>query len=439
VLLSSLFIIFLLIAINALYVAAEFAAVSVRHSQVRQLASEGHSKAKRLLPWIEDSRRLDHYIATCQIGITLSSLVLGAFGQATLAAQIIPFFKNWGSFQDVAAHTAAAITVLIALTTLQVVLGELVPKSLALQFSTQTALLTYTPMRWSLKLYAWFIKILNGSGMLILHLLGIPYSSHRHIHSPEEIEMLISESRDGGLLEPGEQRRLHRALELGLKTTHQLMIPRRFIAAIDVNKPAEQILQEVAASPYSHLPVYRNSIDNVIGILHTKEVVLQYIGRGAIDPVENIIHSILYVPENLSAESLLTLMRQEHRHQAIVVDEFGGTEGFVTIEDVLTEMLGEVADEFTIDLPQPEMLPDGRIRLPGFMRLEEAKEWTGVPWQGEVDTVNGYIIEVLGRVPKVGERLVIGGVDIEIEQVKNRAIVSVLATPVCSSEANSRG
>jgi len=194
----------------------------------------------------------------------------------------------------------------------------------------------------------------------------------------------------------------------------------------------------VAASPYSHLPVYRNSIDNVIGILHTKEVVLQYIGRGAIDPVENIIHSILYVPENLSAESLLTLMRHEHRHQAIVVDEFGGTEGFVTIEDVLTEMLGEVADEFTIDMPQPEILPDGRIRLPGLMRLEEAKEWTGVPWQGEVDTVNGYITEVLGRVPEVGERLVIGGVDIEIEQVKNRAIVSVLATPLSSSEANSR-
>jgi len=294
-------------------------------------------------------------------------------------------------------------------------------------------------MRWSLKLFAWFIKVLNGSGMLILKLLGIPSSSNRHIHSPEEIEMLIAESRDGGLLEPDEQRRLHRTLELGLKTTRQLMVPRRFIAAIDVNKPAEQILQEVAASPYSHLPVYRNSIDNVIGILHTKEVVLQYLGRGAIDPVESIIHPILYVPENLSAESLLSLMRQKHQHQAIVVDEFGGTEGFVTIEDVLTEMLGEVADEFTIDMPQPEILPDGRIRLPGLMRLEEAKEWTGVPWQGEVDTVNGYITEVLGRVPEVGERLVIGGVDIEIEQVKNRAIISVLATPVCSSETNNRG
>jgi len=288
-------------------------------------------------------------------------------------------------------------------------------------------------------LSTWFIKILNGSGMLILKLLGIPSSSHRHIHSPEEIQMLIAESRDGGVLEPDEQRRLHRALELGLKTTHQLMVPRRFIAAIDVNKPAEQILQEVAASPYSHLPVYRNSLDNVIGILHTKEVVLEYLARGAIDPVENIIHPILYVPENLSAEGLLKLMRQEHRHQAIVVDEFGGTEGFVTIEDVLIEMLGEVADEFTIDVPQPEILPDGRIRLPGLMRLEEAKEWTGLAWQGEVGTLNGFIIETLGRVPDVGERLVVGGLALEIEQVEQRIIVSVLATPRGSSEEKCLG
>ena len=436
---STWFIILLLIAINALYVAAEFAAVSVRHSQMRQLAGEGHSLATRLLPWIEDSRRLDHYIAACQIGITLSSLVLGAYGQATLATQAAPLFERWGGLQNVATHSTSAVTVLILLTTLQVIFGELVPKSLALQYSTQSALLTFVPMRWSLRLFSWFISVLNGSGMLILKLLGVPHSGHRHIHSPEEIEMLIAESRDGGLLEPYEHRRLQRALKLGMRPIHQLMVSRRFMAAIDINSTVDQILQEVANSPFSHLPVYRDSIDNVIGIVHTKDAVLHYIEKGGIGSLEAIMRPVLYVPENLMAESVLTLMRKERRHQAIVIDEFGGTEGLVTLEDVLKEMLGEVADEFKVDMPQPEMLPDGRVRLPGIMRLDDAMEWTGAAWQGEADTVGGYITEVLGRVPEVGERLVVGGVDLEIEQVEHQTVVSVLATPVAPSEENSRG
>jgi CBS domain containing-hemolysin-like protein len=436
---STWFIILLLIAINALYVAAEFAAVSVRHSKVRQLAEKGHSLASRLLPWIEDSRRLDHYIAACQIGITLSSLVLGAYGQATLAAQITPLFERWGGFQDVGAHSASAVAVLLALTALQVILGELVPKSLALQYSTRSALLTFVPMRWSLSLFSWFIAVLNGSGMFILKLLGVPHSGHRHIHSPEEIEMLIAESRDGGALDSDEHRRLHRALKLGTRPIHQLMVPRRFMAAIDIDTPLDQVLLEVAGSPYSHLPVFRETFDNVIGIVHTKDVVLHYIEKGGIASIEAIMRPVLHVPENLLAESVLTLMRKERRHQAIVIDEFGGTEGFVTLEDVLKEMLGEVADEFKVDVLQPEMLFDGRVRLPGLMRLDEAMEWTGALWQGEADTVGGHITEVLGRVPGVGERLVIGGVALEIEQVEHQAIVSVLATSVRSSEESSRG
>jgi CBS domain containing-hemolysin-like protein len=437
--LFSWLIIILLIAINALYVAAEFAAVSVRHSQVRELADEGSSLAMRLLPWLEDSRRLDHYIAACQIGITLSSLVLGAYGQATLAIQIAPLFERWGGLQEPAAQSTSAFVVLTALTALQVVLGELLPKSLALQYSTRAALLTFVPMRWSLGLFSWFIAILNGSGILILKLLRVPLGGHRHIHSPEEIEMLIAESRDGGLLEPDEHRRLHRALKLRMRPIHQLMVPRRFLAAMDISTPVDRIFQDVADSPYSHLPVYRDSIDNVIGLVHTKHAVLHYIEKGGIGSVEDIMSPVLYVPENLTAESVLALMRKERKHQAIVIDEFGGTEGLVTLEDVLKEMLGEVADEFKVDMPQPERLSDGRVRLPGIMRLDDAMEWTGAPWEGEADTVGGYITEVLGRVPDVGERLVIGGVDLEIEQVEHQAIVSVLASPVRPSEDTSHG
>jgi len=198
-----------LIAANALYVAAEFAAVGVRRSRIRQLADEGNRFARMLAPALSDASTLDRYVAACQIGITLSSLVLGAYGQAALAPPFAELLGSWGQFHPAVAESAAAVVVLIGLTVLQVVLGELVPKSLALQYSTSTALYTVLPMRWSLALFAWFIAILNGSGLAILRMLGVPYGSHRHVHSPEEIDLLIAESRDGGLLEEDEHQRLH--------------------------------------------------------------------------------------------------------------------------------------------------------------------------------------------------------------------------------------
>lgn len=422
--------IFVLVACNALYVAAEFAAVGVRHSRVRQLAEKGNTLAIGLLPWLEDRRKLDRYIAACQIGITLSSLVLGAYGQAMLAHRLAPLFAHWGKLQQMAAQSSAAATVLIALTALQVILGELVPKSIALQHPAKTALLTSLPIRWSLKLFSWFIAILNGSALVILKILGIAYGEHRHIHSPEEIAMLITESREGGLLDPEEHRRLQRALQLSTRPAHQLMVPRRYMNGIDLDAPLQQVLQKLATSPYSHLPVYRDSIDNVVGMLHTKDVVIHYIEHGTIDSLQEIVRPIVNVPENAPADSLLNLLRQRRSHQAVVVDEFGGTEGLLTLEDVLNEMLGEVTDEFKIEHAKPERLPDGRIRIPGLMRLDDAQPWLGVLWQGEADTIAGHVMEVLGEVPTAGEHVTITGVEVEIEQVSHHTIVAILATPV---------
>lgn len=431
--LSTVIIVLLLVVINALYVAAEFSAVSVRKSQIRQLSEQGNAFATRFLPWIDDPHKLDQYVAACQIGITLSSLVLGAYGQATVAVYLAPFFEHWAGLREITAHTTAAVLVLVGLTTLQVVIGELVPKSLALQYPTRSALLTFIPMQGSLRLFSWFISLLNGSGVALLKLLGIPNTGHRHIHSPEEIQMLIAESRDGGLLEPDEHLRLHRALQLRARPVHQLMVPRRLIAAIDADTPVDRILMEVVNSPFSHLPVYRGeSLDDIIGILHTRDVIIRFIQKGSIRSIQEIMRPVIYIPENVTADSLLSLMRKERTHQAIVVDEFGGTEGLVTLEDLLTEMLGDVADEFKTDASKPEILPDGRVRIPGLMRVDETEQWVGVVWQGEADTVGGHIIDVLGRVPDVGEQLTIDGVEVEIERVEHHAIVSILAstTPV---------
>ncbi|GLI35141.1 hemolysin family protein [Desulforhabdus amnigena] len=432
-------IIFFLIVINALYVAAEFAAVGVRKSRIRQMAEEGSSLAKLFLPWLVDPHKLDQYIAACQIGITLSSLILGAYGQETLAAPLAGIIVQWGGVQEVAAYSAASLSVLIFLTTLQVILGELVPKSIALQYSTQAALLSLFPMRWSLTVFSWLIAILNGSALIILKIFGVKYGVHRHVHSPEEIEMLITESRDGGVLEADEHQRLQRALQLGKRPAHQLMVPRRYMSGIDVELPMDQVMKQIAESPYSHLPVYRGSMDNVIGIVHVKEVAIHYIEKGTIGSITEIMRPLMSVPENVTADALLNLLRQRRSHQAMVVDEFGGTEGLVTLEDVLTEMLGEVADEFKLDQPQPERLPDGRVRLPGLMRLDMAEPWLGVLWQGDADTISGHVMEVLGTVPVARQRVTIDGVEVEIEQVAHHAIVSILARPVRPVEEDVHG
>jgi putative hemolysin len=427
-------VIILLVTINALYVAAEFAAVSVRRSRIRQIAEEGNLFARRLLPLIEDPAKLDRYVATCQIGITFSSLVLGAYGQATIAVELAPLFEHWGSMQLIAAQSTSAVVVLIGLTIIQVILGELVPKSLALQFPAKAALFTVDPIRWSQIVFSWFITVLNGSGITILRLLRVPYGGHRHIHSPEEIDMLIVQSRDGGLLEPDEQQRLHEAIQLSTRPARQLMIPRRYVNAIDIETTVAEVLHQVANGPYTRLPVYRESVDNIVGMLHTKDLVVHYLAHGRVTSIEQVMRPALFIPENVNAYRLLTLLRDGRSHQAIVVDEYGGFIGLVTLEDVLTELFGDVSDEFKREQPQPERLPDGRVRLPGLMRLEDAEPWIGIRWEGESDTVGGHVTEALGHIPSVDEHITIDGVKIKVERVVHHTVASLIATPVIEVE-----
>ena len=352
-------IIVLLILFTALYVAAEFGAVGVRRSRLRRLAEDGHPLAARILPVVEDSRELDRYIAVSQIGIPLSSLLLGAYGQAALAPRVAPIFQRVFSVDAQTAESTAAATVLLFLTGLAMILGELVPKSLALQDPTRVAIATVLPMQWSQWLFSWSIDFLNGSGLLILRLLRVPSTGHRHVHSPEEIELLIAESRDGGLLEPEEQIRLHRALRLGLRTARQLMVPRDRLAAIDVDTPFEDVLRAVASSPYSRLPVYRGSIDNVLGILHTKDVVTDFI-QGGTGSMTSLLRPIVRVRDSMPADRLLTHLRDRRSHQALIVDENGQVAGLITLEDVLGELLGGVADEFKADKPRvPKVRDEG--------------------------------------------------------------------------------
>ena len=417
-----------MIAINAFYVAGEFSAVGVRQSRIRALAEDGNTLAMRLLPRIEDASQLDRYVACCQVGITFSSLMLGAVGQALLTPRLAPWLEAWFAMPSAAAFSTAAVAVLLGLTAAQMVLGELAPKSLALQYPTQTALATTLPMVWSMRLFAWFIVVLNGSGSLILRMLGMGSGGHRHIHSPEEIELLIVDSRDGGLLEPEEQHRLHQALRLSQRPASQLMVARLHMVTIDADAPPSIILKRVADSPYSRFPVVRGSKDNVVGVLYIKDVIARYIEGGPLPPVTQMMRPILTVPRGVTADRLLALFREHRCQQAVLVDEFGGIEGLVTLEDVLTEVFGDFADEFKRPDRAPEQLSDGRIRAPGATRLDELEPLLGVELNGETATIGGLVSHALGRLPTVGERIEVDGVVIEVEAVKKRAVTSVLLT-----------
>jgi CBS domain containing-hemolysin-like protein len=338
-----------LVLVNTLYVAAEFSAVGARRNLVRLLAQDGDRRAAWVLPVIEDVAGLDRYVAACQIGITFSSLVLGAFAQATLARDLVPLLEGLGGLGEAAAESAAVIIVLIAMTSLQVVIGELLPKSLALQFPTRTLLLTVPAMRGSLRLFAGFIWLLNGSGVLLLRLFRAPRLAHRHIHSPEEIDLLIAESRDGGLLEPDEQRRLHQALRLSMYPVSRVMVPRDDVVAVDAASSFADVVDVIVESPYTRLPVCRGAERTVVGMLQTKDVALAAVTRGEGTRLEDVMRSVVTVPASTRADDLLTVLRERRKQLAVVVDDDGALAGLVTLEDVLEEVFGEVGDEFKGD------------------------------------------------------------------------------------------
>lgn len=418
-----------LIAINALYVAAEFAAVAVQRGQIAALAKSGNRRALGLLSVLQDGVRLDRYIAACQIGITLSSLIAGAYGQATIAIELGPSLSRTFDIDATSAETAAFTLVLLVLTALQVVLGELVPKSLALQFPERTALATYLPMRWSVSVYRVFIWLLNGCGFLLLRPFGIVPGGHQHVHSPEELAVLFAELRRGGTLSPESHRRLERGLQLSARTVRQMMTPRSELDAIEASTPAGDVLRRILHSPYSWLPVYRGSLDHVIGAVSTKAVVGHFAASGTVPPLSELVRPMPFVPDSLRSHGFVRFLQERRASKAIAVDEHGGLQGIISIEDVLWELFGEIGDELKQPEPSAEVLPDGKVRLPGSMRLDEAEPWVRTRWVGPAATVGGHIVEVLGRLPAEGESLEIDGVRVTITEMSPTAARWVVVEP----------
>jgi putative hemolysin len=425
----ALLIIFFLISINAFYVAAEFSTVSARRSKLVQIAAEGNALARVLVPIVRDRRLLDTYVATCQIGITVSSLLLGFFGQSRLTPYVASLISSSDLLTSGAVLSITAVGVLLFLTTIQVILGELVPKSIGIQYPEQLALATILPMRWSTFLFKPLIWILNGSGRLILRLIGFSKEmedAHTHIHTPREIMMLFEESSAGGQLDVEERRLLKNSLELREIPVRQVMIPRTRMLSASMDQTCEELLRLLADSPFSRLPLFEGTVDNVIGMVHLKDLLCLQLKEGVQD-VRQAMRPVLFVPESTLAGSVFALLQNKRYHVAIVLDEYGGTSGFVTLEDLIEEIFGELQDEFDEQsIPPIRLVSDHWVEVRGDMIIDELNEALGLFLSSEeVDTIGGWVVNALGQIPEVGAVVNIDDNQVVVEQMQGNAVTVI--------------
>lgn len=417
----------LMIAANALYVAAEFATVSARKSRLHQMAASGHRLAKLLAPVVEDKDALDNYVAACQVGITLSSLVLGAYGQNVIAGALAPLLAGWGPWTDMMTFSVATAIVLILLTTLQVMIGELLPKSIAIQNPERLALLTVMPLRWSQILFRPLIWLLNGSGNLILSALNLDFhQGEEAVHSPEEIELLVSESHEGGVLDVQEQQLLRNALHLRQLIARQVMIPRTRLIAAPISRQVDELLRLATDHGKTRIPVYETNIDNIIGFVHIKDLFRLHLAgepnpRAAVRPVEQI-------PETLPILQVWDRLNGKHQYLAIVFDEYGGTVGVITFEDLIEEIFGEVQDEFDAEAPLMTTDDAGRLHLSGELLVTDVNDYLALKLpEDRADTLGGLVFNVIGRLPEPGEEVTLGTpeVSLRVEAVERHRVTEV--------------
>lgn len=427
----------LMIFFNALYVAGEFASVSARKTRIMQLADEGNRLAKMILPVLQDRHKLDNYIAASQVGITLSSIVLGIYGEQQIAPRIAPWLARLPLIGEASATgtvvtTAAAAgiasaLVLFFLTTLQVVLGELVPKSVALQYPERLALLTALPMKWSADyVLKPLIAVLNGSGTLLLRLLGATTGQeHTHVHSPEEIVILVKESYRGGLIDADERQFLQNVFRSSQIRAGEIAIPRTRMVTAAIDEPVEGVLRLAAESAFTRIPIYKEDTDHIVGFVHLRDLFALY----RTDPgasLRRILRPVPFVPESLPVAAVWEQLNETQSYLAIVFDEYGGTSGLVTREDLVEELFGELQDEFDEERDLIAPVGEGRIVVRGDVLVTNLNDLLEIDLPHQpAHTIGGLVMDALGRLPKVGDVVEFQDVRIRVEAISHRSVTAV--------------
>lgn len=432
-------IISVLILLNGIFVAAEFALIAVPPTRLAQRAESGSGSARRVLKILRDADWQNRYLATAQIGITIVSLGLGMYGEHKLAEWLYEPLEHYTALAEPLAHTIATIISVALLTYLHVVLGEMVAKSIALTFPEATVLRLAAPMTFMQRAFQPLIFVLNGLGNWVTRLIGVPPAeSHSRLFSPEELEYIVEESYAGGLIDPAEQLFIENIFDLKDRTVGQVMTPRTRIVGVSADATEAEVLETVCSERHSRYPIYAESLDQIIGMLHIKDLA-RYRGRGEEKfdlRAFALQRPVPYVPESVPLDQMLVRMRRERISLAVIVDEFGGTAGIITLEDLVEEVVGEIQDEFDLESAPFEEVGTLELRVQGSLLLDELNQHYDLELDDtEVNTVGGLIMTELGRIPQTGDRVEHDNIVFLVEEVEGRAVETALITlPQTSGE-----
>lgn len=424
-----------LVAINAVFVAAEFAIVGVSKAAIERLSIKGDPRARQVLRVLEDSKTRDRFIATSQIGITVASLALGMFGEHALAAGISNLFARIGFESGTVAHFFASALAIGILGFFHIVLGEMVPKTLALANIDRAALLL-TPMVLGLRMILYpFVGTLNVIGQLTLRMFGIKKQTedHERTYTADELRYVLRESQEGGKLRTEAGKLMLRLFEFGNLTAGEVMVPRVRVTGIPVGAPSIDVAGVLRHTVHTRYPVYDGDLDHIVGMIHVKEALRRVIKGKPI--LRQHTRAAPFVPLTATLDVVMETMGRSRAQMVVVMDEQGGTAGILTIEDIFEEVIGEI-DERPTD--QPDVWKDdlGRIRASGTARLSELNEVLATPIAEDgVTTVGGLVLHVLGRPAKDGDVVTFGRYTIEVRSTMGRGVRECIVKDKMSSSA----
>jgi len=424
----ALLIISLLILLNALFVAAEFAIVGAPRAAIDARAAERQPLARLVQAVLRDPRRQDRYIATAQIGITVASLGLGMYGEHIVADWVHGWLGRGPVSTWLLAHGFASVVAVAILTYFHVVIGEMIPKSLALQSAERMALGITPVMLWIQTLLLPLVVALNGLGNVVLKILGI----NRQAHSPdqyytsEELQLIVEESEEQGAIRSESGQVLQELFEFGELTAGEVMVPRVRITGIPVGAGPTDVKQIIGRTPRTRYPIYEGDLDNIVGTYHIKDLLRLLLNNASV--TAEGARSAPVVPETALLDAVLATMRRERAQFAIVIDEHGGTSGVVTLEDLFEEVVGEI-DDSPGRASAPRRDSHGRLRVPGTMRLDELGQLFDVELTHEdVDSVSGLILTVLGRPPRIGDNVAHGRLQLVVTSIKGHGVEEAAVT-----------
>lgn len=412
-----------LVLLNGFFVAAEFAIVKVRTSQLDLRAKAGHRMASLARHIVS---RLDSYLSATQLGITIASLGLGWIGEEVVARIILAIFTFLGlEFSAEMAHNIALPVAFALITILHIVFGELAPKSIAIQRPESTTLWLAAPLNVFYWIFRPFIWVLNGFSNFILRLIGITPMKEAEMHSPEELRMMVEQGKKSGAIEPRKYEIIRNAFDFAERSARQAMVPRTHVFGINRQQDITQSIDKIIENGYSRVPVYEGTIDHIVGIIFTKDL-LPKLKAGGPFQLEEITRPAHYIAANKKLIDIMRDFQKQHIQFAIVVDEFGGTEGVITMEDILEELVGEIQDEYDSETPLIDKIDDRKYRVQGSATLAALNEMLPrpLPENDIYFTVAGMLIDIVGRIPNVGESISFDDYTfIVLKRIKNQIIL----------------